>query len=655
MESRASVPSQGAYIPRNVMVSHPAIRSALDIRWDDASQIDPSIVGYNVYRSQVELVETFRRVNRELVQANFYRDGIRDDAVVEDVSDQFVRTGDYHGDPSDRFDRIGIDTSRWRIVDPDEILSQQGSLRFRDGYGLSRLAYVESEFLLKGDFDVEVSYIVRGLDEVLGGEAGGFLWLTLLANGGVRLVRRRTATDDGLAVERVAPDGSVTTLAFRAAADLANGRDVGRLRIVRSGRDFMFAYDDGDEIVLLHTEPGLGDELASVRIGGFSGRNDSAAAVDAHVEFSGWTVYEGAAKAWVSPDPNMWLQGGEQSPPDQTVADSAFVIRLRHAPVVDDRGQNRATDDPAFVTVTVDGREAKVPALNGVQGRVAVSSFPVYDDALGRWTDKPLPKFGSRVTVQYKTNTNAADTSIDRKLFYRVTAVCECADGGRTETELSKAPVARLGGDGMTYYWEEAVRRNKWILEQGGQRCPLFIVKKVGTRCPQCQDVKHTHDHPRISCDICFGTGFAGGYEGPYDIIISPPFGESRIEHTERGSRFIKQPEVWMTSTPLVSQHDFLFLRDGHCYLIGTVTHVEVRNHTVLQQHFSISALDSSDRRYSFVQRMALAGTIPTESMQSLEGTNQHPLGKEIRQDGTSRKHSIRKAPNDTTFENQLY
>ena len=147
-ESRASVPAGGAYIPRNVIVSHPAIQGSLDIQWDDSSHIDPTIVGYNLYRSQVELVDTFRRINQELIQTNFYRDSLRDDTVVEDVSDQFIRTSEYHGDPNDRFDLIGIDKSRWAIFDPDEVLSQQASLRFRDGFGLNRLAYLESCFML---------------------------------------------------------------------------------------------------------------------------------------------------------------------------------------------------------------------------------------------------------------------------------------------------------------------------------------------------------------------------------------------------------------------------------------------------------------------------------------------------------------------------
>jgi len=655
-ESRASVPSYGAYIPRNVIVSHPAIRGALDLRWDDASHVDPSIIGYNIYRSQVELVETFRRINRDLVQANFYRDGIRDDVIVEDVSDQFARVEGHFGDPNDRFDRVGIDTSRWIISDPDEILSQQTNLRFRDKFGLDRVAYVDSRFLLEGDFDAEVSYRVRRLDEIESGESGGFLWVALSGNGGVRMIRRRTVSDDGMAVERVAADGTVATLAFRSAADLAAGRDIGKMRIVRSGRDFTFAYDDGDEAVLLHTETDVGDEIAMVRIGGQSGRNDSVGSADTFFEFAGWVVHEATAvKAWVSPDPNMWLRGGEQSPPDQLVPDSAFIISLCHAPVVDDRGQNRATDDTSQIKVMVDGREAEVMVLNGTQGRVAVASFPVYDDVLKRWADRPLPNFGSHVTVEYRTNTNTADTTLDRKLFYRVTAVCEDADGNRRETELSKAPAARLGGDGMTYYWEEAVRRNKWILEQGGHRAQLYIAKKVGEKCPLCKEVEHTHNHPRADCRTCFGTGFVGGYEGPYDVIISPPFAETKVEHGERGYRFIKQPEVWMTSTPLVSQRDFMFLRDGKCYAVGPITQVEVRNHTVLQQHFSISALDSGDTRYAFVRRESLADRLPTEESESLKGTDQHPQGKEIRQDGTSRNHSIRKTPGDTTFENHLY
>jgi len=654
-ESRASVPSQGAYVPRNVIVSHPAVRGALDVRWDDASHIDPSIVGYNIYRSQVELPDTFRRINRDLVQTNFYRDGIRDDVIIEDVSDQFAKVDGHFGDPNDRFDRVGIDRSRWYIIDPAEVLSQQVNLRFRDRFGLSRLAYVESRFLLDGDFDAEVAYRVRGLDEVESGEAGGFLWVALSGNGGVRMMRRRTALEDGMAVERVMPDGTVTTLAFRAAADLAHARDIGRMRIVRAGEDFTFAYDDGDEMVLLHTEH-VGDEIAVVRVGGQSGRNDSVGAVDAFFEFANWAVHEAdGVKAWVSPDPNMWLRGGEQSPPDQVEPDSAFIISLCHPPVVDDRGQNRPTDDPQFIRVLVDGRDARVMVLNGVQGRVAVASFPVYDDVLKGWVDRPVPKFGSRVTVEYRTNTNVADTSLDRKLFYRVTAVCEGADGSRAETELSKTPAARLGGEGMTYYWEEAVRRNKWILEQGGHRAQLYIAKKLGEKCPQCQETAHTHNQPRADCTVCFGTGFVGGYEGPYDVIISPPFGAARVEHGERGYRFVKQPEVWMTSTPLVSQRDFLFLRDGKCYGIGEITQVEVRNHTVLQQHFTISALDSGDRRYTFAQREALADRLPTDGSKSLKGTDQHPQGKEIRQDGSSRKHSIRKTPGDTTFENHLY
>lgn len=651
-ESRASVPVVRILAPRNVVVSHPFVRGNLDIRWDDTSQLNPAILGYNVYRSQVELTETFRRVNNDLVQTNFFRDSLRDDVVIEDVTSQFSKIEDYQGDPNDRFDLIGINTHRWLIVDPDEVVSQQRSLRFRDGFGLNRLAYVESRFLLSGDFDVEVSYRVKGLDEPETGEAGGFLWLTIKGEGSVRFMRRRTPAEDDLVVERIAADGTVAILESRPATDLGNGRDVGRLRIIRSDSAFTFAYDDGDEFIVLHTELDLSDELVQVRMGGISGANDSALSVNTLFEFQDWVIHEaGGIKAWTSPDPNMWLRGGEQSPVDQLRVDSAFIIQLENFPVVDDRGHARPTDDPAFVKVLVDGREADVTVLNGVQGRIAVASFPVWDDILRRFIDRPIPSFCSKVTVEYKTTTNIADTSLDKKLFYRVTAVC---DGGE-ETPLSQAAPARLGGDGLTYYWEEAILRNKWILEQGGHRTQIFIQKSVGEPCPCAQQTAHTHDHPENDCNVCFGTGFVGGYEGPFDSIVSPPFAEMKVEYQERGSRLIKQPEVWMTPTPLISQRDFMVLRDGKCYAIGPVTQVEARNHTVLQQHFSISVLDTTDIRYRFLEQKVYENVVPTEAQKSLKGTTQHPLGKEIRQDGSSRKHSIRKTPADITFENHLY
>ena len=661
-ESRASVPSVNqpgrSYAPRNVIVSHPLIRGSLDIRWDDASEIDPAIIGYHVYRSQVELAETFRRVNRDLVQTNFFRDSLRDDVLVEDVSDQLALVEDYRGDPSDRFDRIGIDTSRWDIVDPDEVLSEQvEGLRFRDQFGLERLAFVESRFFLKGDFDVQLEYRVRGLDQPEVGESGGFLWI-VLANGGgsFRIVRRATATDDFMEVERIDADGTVTSLVTRPTSSLGSGQFFGRFRAVRANGNITFAFDDGDEFVLLHTELDVGDDLVQMRIGGQSGSRDSdnTVVLDTFFEFRNWIVFEAdEVKAWTSPNPNMWLRGGMKSPVEQITPETKFLIGLCNIPVVDDRGHARTTNDPKFVKVLVDDREAEVSVLNGEQGLVGISSFPAYDDILKRFIDRAIPKFGSKVTVEYRTNTNIADTSLDNRVLYRVTAVC-C---GGSETPLKITPVARLGGDGRTHWiWDEAVRRNKWILEQGGHRATLFIQKKVGERCPECyQESAHTHDHPRKDCNSCFGTGFVGGFEGPFDVLIAPPFAEMKIDKTERGHRFVKQSNTWMTATPLVSQRDFLVLRDGKCYGVGAITAVEIRNHTVLQQHFDISQLDTTDVRYRFIENAVYENKLPTEASQALKGTNQHPLGKEIRQDGSSRKASIRKAPGDITFENQLY
>ena len=71
----------------------------------------------------------------------------------------------------------------------------------------------------------------------------------------------------------------------------------------------------------------------------------------------------------------------------------------------------------------------------------------------------------------------------------------------------------------LDYIWREAVRRNRWILDQGGERIKIFIRKAVGISCGCSSD---THRHPSATCEVCFGTGIIDGYDGPFDSIIAP-------------------------------------------------------------------------------------------------------------------------------------
>jgi hypothetical protein len=109
------------------------------------------------------------------------------------------------------------------------------------------------------------------------------------------------------------------------------------------------------------------------------------------------------------------------------------------------------------------------------------------------------------------------------------------------------------------------------------------------------------HRQPIVGpCLKCWGTGFVGGYEGPYEIRIAPVESEQKILWTERGLTLENIQETWTTITPVITQRDFIVKRNGEIYAVGPVRAPMVRGITV-QQHFSIGHEDTTDIKYKFV------------------------------------------------------
>jgi hypothetical protein len=151
----------------------------------------------------------------------------------------------------------------------------------------------------------------------------------------------------------------------------------------------------------------------------------------------------------------------------------------------------------------------------------------------------------------------------------------------------------------VDYIWREAIKRNNWILEQGGERVKLFLRKVVGVKCPCHWDprILEYSEQPINNCPECFGVGILGGYEGPIDIIIGPGQGQQSIRQTPNGRKREHVYDVWMGPNPLVSQRDFIVKQNGDRYSIGPVEYTEARG-AILQQAFQIGVLDQCDIRY---------------------------------------------------------
>ena len=287
--------------------------------------------------------------------------------------------------------------------------------------------------------------------------------------------------------------------------------------------------------------------------------------------------------------------------------DRAWRLRTRYSPVVKRVGNAVFADSPFDVEVYIDGERVPVSQVFGPTGEIDLGFDRVWDPSTETWIFTEPPTETSVVTVNYRyRRNNKLQDTLDRrsKVFYRVSTVAIDPTGtrpsGLVETPLEYCPpVSPMESEELDYIWKEAIRRNRWILEQGGERVKLFIRRTVGNRCRCVWDprLEEYSKQPVNNCIKCYGTGWIGGYEGPYDIIVGPDESERRVSQTPNGRRLENSYEVWIGPTPILSQRDFIVKQNGERFSIGAVRRTQVRGRT-LQQAFQISYLDTGDIRY---------------------------------------------------------
>lgn len=313
--------------------------------------------------------------------------------------------------------------------------------------------------------------------------------------------------------------------------------------------------------------------------------------------------------------------------------DNRWMFRTKNCPVVKATGQAVHANSSADVTVKIDG--VVVPAANvfGRNGEITLINTRVWDVAREKYYGPILPKAdgSSVVQVSYTWNQNLVQAGLDKraKVFYRLATVAVSADtqSGLVETPLGWCPPVNLRSvESYDYIWKEGVRRNAWILQQGGERCKLFLRKISGVRCPCTweQQTLEIHKQPDSRCLRCYGVGFIGGYDGPIDIIIAPDDMERRISQTPNGRRMEHAYEVWMGPSPVISQRDFIIKQTGERYSVGPVRRPTARGKP-LQQHFNIGYLDEQDIRYQVGVGSELADLTYPETRDTTERSPDAP------------------------------
>lgn len=280
-----------------------------------------------------------------------------------------------------------------------------------------------------------------------------------------------------------------------------------------------------------------------------------------------------------------------------------YVFRTTQYPIVKEGSQKLPTSSVTDVEVRIDGVTVPVLSVLGEAGEIEIDPNHYPNVALQSRDHSVLPEPGTRVTVTYRHTRSFLRTDLAQRVFYRVTAVghliaSDC--GPNDPTELLETPLERgaftsnFEIEKLDYIWREAVRRNRWILDQGGERVKVFLRKQVGVTC-SCSYIGYgqsTND-----CLKCFGTGILGGYEGPYDVLMAPDNGEKKISQKDTGRTVEHTYDFWTGPSPLLAQRDFVVKLNGERYSIGAIQ-VQTNRGMVLQQNGMLGHLDEKDIRY---------------------------------------------------------
>lgn len=198
-----------------------------------------------------------------------------------------------------------------------------------------------------------------------------------------------------------------------------------------------------------------------------------------------------------------------------TTATGDWIAKTYHRPIIIPGTNGEIANNHTHVRVDI--RETSsddfvtVPAFKvvGEPGEIYLISKPVYNHTTNRCDPPVLPDFsrGGEIRISYTYLSNHIQTNIYRKAYYKVSTVAfdNSCEGGTKETPLNEVEAFSLYDmEKIDWIWAEAIRRNRWILFQGGERVKVFIRKWNGQRCP-CWDDEYRQ--AKEDCHVCFPPG----------------------------------------------------------------------------------------------------------------------------------------------------
>lgn len=197
-----------------------------------------------------------------------------------------------------------------------------------------------------------------------------------------------------------------------------------------------------------------------------------------------------------------------------------------------------------------------------------ITTYHFFDDL----RHLPIPTDGVRENLGF--------LSLNRTLYYRITATA-----GNEQTSAIE-PV----GDQLP--------RRQYLLRRKMQRdlrvglkfssIPLAILKRKhwGVRCKECFDLL-TKKVTKSRCEVCYGTGFEGGYFEPVRVDGRISVDTVQSQMTQQDLVEVNQKTLTLLDYPLLETDDVVCeLRMNQRYVVKQVARTELRTVPVHQRAY---------------------------------------------------------------------
>lgn len=119
------------------------------------------------------------------------------------------------------------------------------------------------------------------------------------------------------------------------------------------------------------------------------------------------------------------------------------------------------------------------------------------------------------------------------------------------------------------FWFNKINERNMWMLKNDGMYFDFYSRKYEGEKC-KCYDETRGRAS-QGNCDICYGTGFVGGYSPQCQLLVRLVHVDESLNISKEYYQWNSSPSAWTITSLPIHNRDLLIGPDGKFYHILSV------------------------------------------------------------------------------------